>query len=145
MKKKPLSASDPAKEPHGYLIFLSHATHDKWIAEVVREKILAKFIHVRVWLDNRDIAGGDRIPDEIQRAIRECDELIVLATPASQDRPWITLEIGAAWGLQKRIVPLCYHVEPETLNAVVRDLRAYPLHEFDAFLDDLGKRMGDRP
>lgn len=145
MKRRPAVTGASAVELRHYRVFLSHATHDKWIAEVIKEKIEAMLPRVYVWIDNRDIAGGDRIPDEIQEAIFDCDELVVLATPASKDRSWITLEIGAAWGLKKRIIPLCYHVEPETLNDVIRNLRAYQLHEFDAFLTDLGKRIGETP
>src|SRR5436305_2808607 len=110
-KKSP--SSQPGKRVSGrkpYQVFVSHATADKWIAKLICEKIEAT--GATSFRDDRDIEGGDDIPEEIRRQIKQSKEIVVLLTPASVERQWVTLEVGAAWGWSKRvrIVVLLYHV-----------------------------------
>lgn len=141
MKKK--SANLPADD-RVYRVFLSHATYDKWIAEVIHEKIEAAIPRVKVWRDDRDIRGGDRIPDEIRESLRDCDEVLVLVTPESWKRIWIQVEVGAAWGLGKRLVPVFYHVDPGEMFNILKERRGYHLHEFAGYLEDLKSRAAGR-
>ncbi len=62
--------------------------------------------------DGRDINGGDDIREEIRSQIKQSRERVVLLTPEAVDRPWILLEVGAAWGWRKdyRIVPVRRHL-----------------------------------
>ncbi|MFM9116482.1 MAG: toll/interleukin-1 receptor domain-containing protein, partial [Planctomycetota bacterium] len=80
-----------------YQVFVSHATSDKWIATSFCEKIDA-IPGASTFRDDRDIHGGDKIPQSIRAAIAESRELVVLLTPDSIRRPWVLLEVGAAWG-----------------------------------------------
>ena len=80
-----------------YLIFLSHATYDKWIAKILCEKIEGLGAHVKTFRDDRDIEGGERISNEIRSAMSSCREMIVLLTPESITRDWIKIEIGMAF------------------------------------------------
>ncbi len=128
------------KTQRRFEVFLSHATDDKWIAKVLCEKI-ESLGNVHVWRDDRDIDGGDDIPDEIRMAIQGCDEFLVLLTPASVGREWVLIEIGAAWYCECRMVPLFYHLEPETIPNTLRNKRGYHLHELDDYLLNLQERM----
>ena len=89
----------PGDEPKRYLVFISHAYTDRWIAKQLASLIAAKGRRqrVRVFLDEKDIEGGDTIPGSVLRSLQECDELVVLLTPNSINRPWVLIEIGAAW------------------------------------------------
>ena len=143
MKKKTVSSMqqpivESAPPADDYVVFVSHASYDKWIAQVICEKI--ESLGVKTWRDDRDIDGGDKIPEKIKQAIASCSELAVLLTPQSIDRPWILVEIGAAWGQDKRIVPLFYHVETERVPDVVRENRGFHLNEIDQYLSDLAVR-----
>lgn len=82
-----------------YQVFLSHATADKWIARTICEKLEAA--GVGTFRDDRDIDGGDDIPDAIRREIWRSDEMIVLITPLSVYRQWVLLEVGAGWGRRR--------------------------------------------
>lgn len=62
-------------------------------------------------------------------------------TPESIHRDWIKLEIGMAEILDKRIIPVLYHVEPENILGILRDRRSFRLDEFDDYLRDVGKRV----
>ena len=91
-KKK---ASGKKTQSKAYQVFISHATADKWLAKVLCEKIEAT--GAITFRDDRDIQGGDDIPDEIRRRIKQSKEIVVLLTPQSVGRQWVILEVGAAW------------------------------------------------
>src|SRR5436190_1670704 len=56
------------------------------------EKI--KSFGVDCWLDEKDLEGGDIIPDEIIRGIDACQEAIVLISPNSVNSQWVSFEIA---------------------------------------------------
>jgi hypothetical protein len=137
MAKRP--AKPVAEPPATYRVFVSHATPDKWVATVLCEKIDgAGALSFR---DDRDIEGGDDIPDRLRAEIKRADELLVLLTPISVNRPWVLLEIGAAWEADKRIVPICYHVKADKIPAILAKRKAYGLNDFDRYLAELSARL----
>jgi hypothetical protein len=93
--------------------------------------------------DDRDIGGGDDIPEEIRRQIKQSKEILVLLTPASVERQWVTLEVGAAWGWSKRvrIVVLMYHVSVDPIPGMIKNKKAVPLNDFDHYLNELAHRV----
>lgn len=140
-KRPPRNRRDaPSYAESPYLVFVSHATADKWIATVLCEKI--EQTGVKTFRDDRDIAGGDDIPEEIRRKIKEADELVVLLTPESFNRQWVLVEIGAAWGQRRKakIVPVLCHVGVDKIPEVIRWKKAVPLNELAAYLADLTGR-----
>jgi hypothetical protein len=72
--------------------------------------------------DDRDINGGDDIPEEIRRQIKLSKEIVVLLTPDSVDRQWVILEVGAAWGWSKRmrIIILMNHVSVDPIPDMIK-------------------------
>ncbi len=124
-----------------YQVFVSHATSDKWIAKMVCEKIEAT--GATTFRDDRDINGGDDIPEEIRRQIKRSREILVLLTPESINRQWVTLEVGAAWfkSKQMRIVILMYHVTVDPIPGMLKNKKAIILNEFDHYLVELAQRV----
>lgn len=124
-----------------YQIFISHATADKWIAKVICEKI--EGVGASTFRDDRDIDGGDDIPDEIRQQIKRSREMIVLFTPESVDRAWILLEIGAAWGWRKDfpIVPIRNHIEIDPIPDIIKSKKAITLNDFDSYLTEVSKKV----
>jgi hypothetical protein len=123
-----------------YVVFLSHATKDKWLARTLCEKLEAA--GAITFRDDRDIAGGDDIPDKIRLAISECDEMVVLLTPESVNRPWVLLEVGAAWqrgGV--RIIAVRQHVEIEPIPDMLKSKKIVDLNEFESYLQELKQRV----
>ena len=121
---------------------MSHATADKWIAKTLCEKI--EETGATTFRDDRDINGGDDIPDEIRREIKRSKEIVVLLTPDSVDRPWVLLEVGAAWGWSEkmRITPILCHVDVDPIPELIRSKKAIFLNEFDDYLKSLVQRLG---
>jgi hypothetical protein len=127
-----------------YQIFISHATADKWLARILCEKL--ESAGATTFRDDRDIQGGDDIPDEIFRQIRESQEFLVLLTPASVNRPWVLLEIGAACGCDPppRIIAVRYYVETDSIPSLIKSKKGYHLNELDAYLEEVASRVEGR-
>jgi TIR domain len=125
-----------------YLVFVSHATADKWLAKTLCEKI--EETGAKTFRDDRDISGGDDIPDAIRQNIVRANELVVLLTPESVDRPWVLLEVGAAWGRRQhsRIVAVLCHVQVDTIPDMIASKKAVPINQFDEYLRELRERVG---
>src|SRR5947208_9379098 len=102
--------SMPRGRPHRraatYQVFISHATEDKWIAvqldRMLRDAGLATF------RDDRDIAGGAKIPQELRDQIKGSREVLLLWTPQAMNSECVKLEIGMACAFNLRIVPVRY-------------------------------------
>lgn len=137
-KKKASSRAPAGIVPPKPVVFVSHATYDKWIARVICEKV--ENLGIKTFRDDRDIEGGDSIPDVIKQNLRECRELLVLLTPQSLNREWVLLEIGMADILGKRIIPILYHVDLEQIPGILSDRRTYHLSDLDAYLIELEQR-----
>ncbi|HET6575206.1 MAG TPA: toll/interleukin-1 receptor domain-containing protein [Fimbriiglobus sp.] len=139
MPKKPqVGGRKTGREP-AYRVFVSHATGDKWIATTICEKIDA-VPGVATFRDDRDIGGGDDIPDTLLTELEQSDQLLLLLTPTSITRQWVILEVGMAVALRKRIVPVCYNAMVDQMP-ILSMTKAYLLNDFDSYLADLRKRV----
>jgi hypothetical protein len=134
-------AVDAKRRSSPYLVFVSHATADKWIAKVFCDKIEAT--GAETFRDDRDIDGGDDIPEQIRRQIGHANEVVVLLTPESADRPWVLLEIGAAWGKSQRarITAVMCHVEVDRIPDIIKSKKAVPINAFDEYVEELRQRV----
>jgi hypothetical protein len=128
-----------AKKEQKYQIFVSHATADKWIAKVLCEKLEAA--GASTFRDDRDIDGGDDIPDRLREEIERSQQLVVLLTPQSVARPWVFMAVGGAWIRRIRIVAVRYHVEVDAIPATIRSKKSIHLNEMDEYLAELNRRI----
>lgn len=140
LTKKKTVAKKVRRNP-AYQVFVSHATADKWIATTFCEKIEAT--GATSFRDDRDINGGDSIPEAIRTEIQVSRELVVLLSPESIERPWVLLEVGAAWGRRKnyRIVPVLCHVNVDAIPDIIEGKKAFHINDFDNYLVELKRRV----
>ena len=124
-----------------YRVFVSHATADKWLATVLCEKI--EETGAKTFRDDRDIDGGDDIPDAIRQQIVHCNEMVVLLTPESVNRPWVLFEVGAAWGRRRnsRIIAVLCHVQVDSIPGMIASKKAVPINQFDQYQRELKQRV----
>jgi TIR domain len=113
-----------------YLVFISHSSKDNFIARQLERLIKEKCRKhgIKTFLDEKDIKGGDPIAEVIKSNIQNCNELLVLLSRYSIDRPWVLTEIGAAWGLDKRIVAIIDKVTPEEMSDIRLQYKAIDLN-----------------
>lgn len=114
-----------------YTVFISHSAKDRFAARQISSMIeeRGRDLGLRTFVDEKDIEYGGSIPDTIRQAIRECGELVVLLSQYSKDRPWVLIEIGAAWVLEKRIVTVVDKISPDQMPDVIAPHRAVDLNK----------------
>src|SRR6266436_1919828 len=132
----PKSSKRPTRPK--YIVFISYSSLDAWIARTMAEKI--KSLGVDCWLDEKDLEGGDVIPDEIIRGIDACQDAIVLISPNSVNSQWVSFEIGGVRAQHKRVTPILNNVRPEEM-APMKDIKSIDLNRFEQFLAQLDRRV----
>jgi hypothetical protein len=126
-------------KPAAYVVFISHSSSDLWIAEQMAKLISA--LGANVWLDKKDLKGGDVMNDAIIGGIDACNEALVLVSPNSIKSPhWVIYEIGAVSGQHKRVTPILNQVDPDAI-APMKGVKSIDLNQFDDFLIQLKKRV----
>jgi hypothetical protein len=128
-----------------YRVFISHGWTDRWVAAQMARSI--RDIGGEAFIDFFDIKKGDRIETKIQVELPRCDELVVLLTPWSVRRNWVWTEVGAAWGLGKRIVGVLYGLSFQDIErehggmAALGPTNCLGLEDFDIYVSELRARM----
>jgi TIR domain len=121
-----------------YTVFLSHSSRDTWLASMIAG--LLRTLGCSVWMDAMSLTGGQEVLRAIREAIQGADETIVLVSPQSLKSQWVSVEIGMAEVLGKRITPLLNHVE-HSESAPLASRKAYELNDIEKFLVELKQRI----
>jgi TIR domain len=137
-KRKSLIQRDKPTKTSPYKVFISHSSLDKWIAERMAEKIYE--IGAQYWLDVRDLEGGGNIREEINKGVRESQEVIVLFSPNSVDSHWVSFEIGAASVKKRHLTPILNNVNYKDVQ-LIQGMKAIDLNNFGQYLTELKKRI----
>jgi hypothetical protein len=123
-------------------VFISHAASDRPLAEALRDEVLRYLPEAKVFVASRPghITTGEEWWTRLGSELRAADAYIILLTPDSLHRSWISFETGAAWfsrrpllmlahGIQKSDVKmplmplqLSYVMDPEELAAAFREI-----------------------
>ena len=127
------------------LVFVSHSGEDTWVARQIAREI--ERCGGRPFLDEADIDVGDEFDDAIREFLDRADELLVLFTPWSLERPYVWTEIGAAWIRRIPIVVVLHGLSRREFqvlpNAPVflkkRDIVS--LNDIDQYFDQLRARV----
>lgn len=120
-------------------VFISHSSTDKWVARQLARLIDAEG-HT-TFLDEKDIKTGDSIDVSIQTHLKDCDHLLLLLSPASIASQWVFIELGGAKALEKRVIPILFHLGANRIPSAISQLLARDLNDFDKYLEEL--RQGD--
>jgi len=103
-------------------LFLSHASESKPVVRRIAESLPA---HVDCWLDQDEMAAGERFGRRIEDAIAEaCDYMVVFLDAAALAREWVPREV--AWGLEREQSLGRPYVIPVLLEDVRTRLRDIP-------------------
>jgi hypothetical protein len=67
----------------------------------------------------------------------------VLLSSNSVKSTWVSIEVSAAWALQRRIVAVVYDVTPQQAQQgppIIADMEAIMLEEFEDYLTQVARR-----
>lgn len=126
-------------------IFISHSSIDTWVTIQIQDKL--KALNLSTFLDENCIDIGDDFENVILEELKSSDELLVLLTPWSLNRPYIWIELGAAWAMNIRIIGILYGLTFEEFSAntrnpiLIKKTNAVMLNDFDIYLEQLKKRL----
>lgn len=101
------------RTPEPFRVFVSYSK-DKDVAKQV-----CTFIEATGAVPFMDeaIEAGEKFEDRLLRALDECAEHVILLSPNSIIRPYVWMELGAAWVLKRKVIGI--------LNGItVRELRS---------------------
>ena len=85
-------------------IFIAHSSTDRDWAR--RFALALREFEADVWFDGFNIKPGDSIPELVEAGLRGSDVVVLLVDKESLVRPNFFFELGAALGLNKRIVAI---------------------------------------
>lgn len=131
-------------------IFISHATEDKEIAKILKERLVQTAhpfpISVFVSSDN-GIDCGANPTKAIKNAAVASDVMISLLTPCSILKPWILFEAGCAWGRGITVLPIYFggltpSQLPGPIQANFQAKKAEDPNEISNMLRALGETTG---
>jgi hypothetical protein len=119
-------------------VFISHSSSDSWVAEKIRDDIIA--IGIEVFLDTKDVETGDAFDDVIRQRVIDADEMVMLVSPTALKSFWVMMEVGAARYLGKRLVPILINVSPNELPQPINRHLARDLNQIDRYYEELKRR-----
>jgi TIR domain len=89
-------------------IFISYSTGDAGLADELRTDLVGGGL--TCFMAEKDVQIATEFQDSILQALIGSEQILVLLTPRSIQRPWILMEMGAAWALRKPLIPALSHV-----------------------------------
>jgi hypothetical protein len=107
----PAPGADPGPSKTAKLIFISHSSLDKELADALVD-MLCVALHLRrsdflcTSVEGAKLRGGDQTDAVLRRAIREVPAFLSLLTPMAVASTYVLFELGARWGNEKHHIPL---------------------------------------
>lgn len=125
-------------------VFVSHGSHDAWIARQIARCVGE--CGAEVLIDASELESGDDVAERLSGLLAEADELVVLFTPFSKNRAWVWMEVGVMRFNRKRVVPIFYGMTKRDLadsggDGALAGLVERQLNEFDHYLVELKARV----
>jgi hypothetical protein len=121
-------------------IFISHIQEELQVAQVLKkwiESAFADHCQVLISTDPEGIPSAAQALEENERAWEETKALILLCSPDSIQKPWISFEAGCAWLRKILIIPVCHSGLPT--GQLPQPLAIFP--GFDLNQMDFGQNL----
>ena len=128
-----------------YRLFFSHGGDDTYVVEHFLKPKL-ETAGAQVFLDAGQVQYGDDFRRMILDELAQCQELLVLFTRSSIQRPWVLAEVGATLVRGMRIVAVAYGPTEAELHAngilsLLGTNNLLKLEEFDDYVAQLQARV----
>lgn len=120
-----------------YSIFISSTRDDLELARDIARRL--KEAGIKVYPVEKTSTPGDNVLPKFKKDLHEADEVVVVLTGKSIQHPGLFSEIGAAYGLNKRVTPILINVEPNQLPPLMGK-NFVRFAELPEYISDLKKR-----
>jgi len=81
-------------------VFLSHASADDALVRTLQQRL--QDLGQGVWIDSRELRGGDLLWPAIRQAIEDADAYAILVSPAALQSEWVHRELRHAIEVRNR-------------------------------------------
>lgn len=132
------------EETRPYKIFISHAGKDTAYAKMIG--LLLESIGLEYFLDEVSLEGGDIIKAAIMQEMVNSNEVAMILTPNSMNRPFVWAEFGMAMAYEKRITVLVDDLTMEDVfgdggqAGLLSDIFLMQLEDIDKYLEQVKRR-----
>jgi len=120
-------------------VFLSYAFEDSALAERIARELQSQGIDT--WWAGWSLKAGDSLRQKIDEGLENCTHFIVLLTSISVEKPWVKVEIDAAFvrklELKARFIPLRYGLSPSKLPPLLRGMLSPTIDDFESDIRQL--------
>lgn len=120
-----------------YSVFISSTHADLELARDLSRRL--KDVGVRVYPVEKSSTEGSNILSKFKKELHEADEVVVLLTGNSVNSPGLISEMGAAFGLNKRVTPVLVNVEGSDLPSFITR-SAVKFADLPQYISDLKRR-----
>jgi serine/threonine-protein kinase len=115
------------KDKQHIKVFLSYSADDKSEINFLKQVLLQR-PEVELF-SSEMLSAGEDWRNRLKNELHSCDYFIVLLTPKSLSSEWLLQELGAAWVLDKNIIPI--FTQKEIISKLPVDLSKYELMYFN--------------
>ena len=113
-----MNTSKVEKPKDSIRVFVSYAREDKGPAsELISQLTRQSNIHI---FTTDKMSAGENWQSKIKKELSKSDYFLVILSPASINSKWVQFELGAAWGLNKFIIPVV--TNEEVVNRIPLEL-----------------------
>lgn len=138
-----------AEEKSFLSCFISHSSVDESFAQKLTARLRGKGIHV--WFAPEDILPGDKIYDQVRKAIFTFDKLLVVLSKNSMKSNWVQTELASAIERERKektrvLFPVAIEdinvikewecFDPDSGIDIARELRSYYIPDFSNWKND---------
>ncbi|HEX9424379.1 MAG TPA: toll/interleukin-1 receptor domain-containing protein [Pyrinomonadaceae bacterium] len=99
-----MSSKKEDKYKENIKVFVSYAMEDSGQAAELMSQ-LARQPNFQIFTTSK-ISAGQNWRSRIKKELSQSDYFLVLLSPTSVQSKWVQFELGAAWGLNKFIIPV---------------------------------------
>ena len=128
-----------------HLVFISHSGTDTWVARQISHQCLR--VGAKTFLDEAQIGVGADFEEVIRDSLDEASELLILVTPWALERPYVWLEVGAAWSRRISIIGVLHGISAAELQAksgvpmLLKTRNLIDINSIDRYFEELRTRV----
>ena len=118
--------------------FISHSSKDKWAAKRISSEL--NFLGITTFLDEKDIKTGESIDVKVQEHLSDCNDLLILISPASLNSHWVLIELGGAIALKKNIIPIFLYVGANEIPHPINKILGRDINEIERYYEEVKQK-----
>jgi transcription antitermination factor NusG len=124
-------------------VYISHSSRDKWAAHRISEDLIS--CGATTFLDEKDLHTGHSINESVKNLLKECDDFLILVSPASVKSEWVLIELGGAIALEKKIIPILLYVGANELPQIINLRLSRDINDIENYYSEVIKKVTGVP